>query len=59
MRVLWFCGAFTALATHVALSGAAELESGLAVGDSVSAFQVVKQGGVDDGVEVGKKLCYR
>ena len=30
----------------------------LKVGDGVGAFQVVKVGGVDDGVEVGRGLCY-
>ncbi len=39
---------------------AAELKSGLQVGDSVPAFQVVKQGGApNDKVKVGQKLCYR
>lgn len=38
---------------------AEELQSGLAVGKSVPAFQVVKCGGIEDGVAVGKQLCYR
>ena len=38
---------------------AAEIESGLKVGEGVPAFQVVKIGGADDGVENGKQLCYR
>ena len=39
---------------------AAELQSGLAVGESVPAFYVVKAAGaVDDGVETGDELCYR
>jgi hypothetical protein len=35
------------------------LKSGLQVGDSVGAFDVVKCGGSDDGVSVGQQLCYR
>lgn len=36
------------------------LESGIPVGKSVPAFQVVKAGGApDDGVKVGQQLCYR
>lgn len=30
----------------------------LKVGDGVGAYKVVKAGGIDDGVEVGKTLCY-
>jgi hypothetical protein len=40
--------------------GAEELKSGLAVGQSVGFFQVVKCGGAPkDGVSVGDTLCYR
>lgn len=36
------------------------LESGIPVGKSVPAFQVVKAGGApEDGVKVGQQLCYR
>lgn len=37
---------------------AAELQSGIAVGESVGAYSTTKCGGIDDGVEVGKALCY-
>jgi hypothetical protein len=30
----------------------------LKVGGSVGAYKVVKVGGIDDGVEAGKALCY-
>jgi hypothetical protein len=50
-------------AATVALVGtarAAELKSGLQAGEGIGAFQVEKCGGAaDDGVEAGKKLCYR
>ncbi len=49
--------AMLALATS---ASAAELTSGLAVGDPVPAFNVVKSAGaVADGVECGSELCYR
>jgi hypothetical protein len=36
------------------------LESGIPVGSSVPAFQVVKAGGApEDGIKVGQQLCYR
>lgn len=41
-------------------ASAAELASGLAVGDAVPAWNVVKSAGAaDDGVECGSELCYR
>jgi hypothetical protein len=40
--------------------GADELKSGIPVGKSVPAFQVVKAGGAPkDGVKEGQQLCYR
>lgn len=38
---------------------AAELKSGLQVGDFVGAFDVVKCAGPEDGVQEGQQLCYR
>lgn len=46
----------------MALSGVAtaeELKSGLQVGDPVTPFGVEKCAGVEDGIKVGQKLCYR
>ncbi|HEX4130171.1 MAG TPA: hypothetical protein VHZ24_09015 [Pirellulales bacterium] len=49
-----------ALAAVVAVAYAAELKSGLQSGDAIGAFDVTKvAGATDDGVEVGKTLCYR
>lgn len=31
---------------------------GVAVGDSIGSYACVKSGGIDDGVEVGRSLCY-
>jgi hypothetical protein len=65
MKVFMSCGAAVVLLACAAIAGekgAAEkgLKSGLQVGDSVGAFDVIKCGGVDDdGVSVGQQLCYR
>lgn len=59
MRFLATLGVATALLLGAAVVDAGELKSGLQVGQSVPAFQVVKCGGSDDGVKIGKQLCYR
>jgi len=60
MKALMSCSAAVALLAGVAIAGEKEPKSGLQVGDSVGAFDVVKYGGAeDDGVSVGQKLCYR
>lgn len=46
------------LACAAAPVPAAELQSGIAVGESVGPYSSTKCGGIDDGVEVGKALCY-
>ncbi len=49
-----------ALALSVSLASAEELKSGLQPGENIGAFIVVKcSGALDDGVAVGKSLCYR
>ena len=35
------------------------VQSGLQPGESVDAFQVVKVGGIEDGVQIDEQLCYR
>lgn len=60
MRVFAGFGLAAAFLAGAAAVGAADLESGLKVGDLVGAFDVVKcAGAADDGVEVGDNLCYR
>jgi hypothetical protein len=39
-------------------ASAADVACDLKVGDGVGAYEVVKAGGIDDGVKVGSKLCY-
>ena len=60
MRTMMWMGAAIALATVAARCAEEEktLLCDLKVGDGVGAFQVVKAGGADDGVEVGEGLCY-
>ncbi len=60
MRAFRSVSAVVTLAMLAASCAAEEKASRckLKVGDGVGAFQVVKAGGVDDGVEAGKALCY-
>ncbi|MGD9854583.1 MAG: hypothetical protein AB7U20_06480 [Planctomycetaceae bacterium] len=49
-----------ALAYAGSLCAAEQIKSGPQVGDSLGAFNVTKcAGAVDDGVDIGKNLCYR
>lgn len=49
-----------AIVASVAVVGAEEAKSGLQAGAFIDAFYVTKvAGAADDGVEVGKNLCYR
>ena len=59
MRNLVAFGFAAALLSSACAARAEELESGLEVGQSVGAFDVVKYGGADDGIAVGQQLCYR
>ncbi len=56
MRILAMLGLVMALAS---VATAEELKSGLQVGDSVGVIIVEKCAGIEDGIAVGKKLCYR
>lgn len=59
MTVSMLAWAWLVHAPFSSMAAAAEPSSGLAVGDAVGAFQVVKAGGIDDGVPAGEQLCYR
>jgi hypothetical protein len=60
MRLARNLGLATVALTVATAMGADELKSGLQVGASVGAFQVVKCGGApNDGVKEGAQLCYR
>jgi len=58
MKTLMSVSAALAMALVATSCADAEPGLGLSVGDGVGAFQVVKAGGAEDGVEVGKTLCY-
>ena len=59
MRTVITIGAGALLAIFAGAAPAGEEPGcGLKVGDGAGAFKVVKAGGIDDGVEVGKNLCY-
>ena len=51
-------GALLVILAGAAPAGEEPGHVGLKVGDGTGAFKVVKAGGIDDGVEVGKTLCY-
>ncbi len=57
MRVIGIVGA-AALLLGLGVLGAAELKSGLAVGGKIPKYMGTKLGGGEDGVELGKSLCY-
>jgi len=57
---IFACLAAVALSFSAAFASAEELKSGLAAGERIGAFNVVKvAGAADDGVAVGNELCYR
>ena len=59
MRTSSIMATALACATLWVSSGCAdELTSGVEVGDRIGSYKSTKCGGVDDGVEVGKSLCY-
>ena len=59
MRTLCSYGVAAVFLAGAAAAVAAELKSGLQVGDSVGFFEVVKCAGPEDGVKEGQQLCYR
>lgn len=48
--------AIVSAATTVIAAG--ELTSGIAVGEKVTTYSSTKCGGIDDGIAVGKSLCF-
>jgi hypothetical protein len=42
-----------------AADSTALVKSGPQTGETVDAFQVVKVGGIEDGVQIDEQLCYR
>ena len=59
MKIHVYSAAAVLLVCAVASCLAADPPAGgLAVGDPIGSYSCVKSGGADDGVEVGKSLCY-
>ncbi len=59
MRIGAAVGAAMLLVAGASAAWAAEeLKSGIAVDGAIGAYASTKCGGADDGVEVGKSLCY-
>ncbi|HUG71152.1 MAG TPA: hypothetical protein VMM76_25610 [Pirellulaceae bacterium] len=60
MKSLKFVATVMVLLASVSFVSAEEIKSGLQAGDLIDAFYVTKLAGAeDDGVEIGKNLCYR
>lgn len=59
MRRLCRSGVAAIFLAGAATAAAADLKSGLQVGEFVGAFDVVKCAGPEDGVQEGQQLCYR
>jgi hypothetical protein len=59
MRTFLTLGLAAVATLSVAVAGAEDLKSGLAVGKFVGAFDVEKVAGIEDGVKPGQTLCYR
>jgi hypothetical protein len=53
-----FVGAAMLLFAGAHAARAADLTSGIAVDGKIGAYSCTKCGGAEDGVEVGKSLCY-
>jgi hypothetical protein len=58
MRVTGIACTALLIFAGTAAARAAELTSGIEVDGSVPAYTSTKCGGADDGVELGKALCY-
>ncbi len=60
MRSLAVCGLGAMFVLGGIAAHAADLKSGIPVGEFVPAFDVIKHSGaIDDGVKAGDRLCYR
>jgi hypothetical protein len=62
MRTVSLCGAAALILGLSACAPAVESgpapDSGVAVGGKIGTYKATKAGGVDDGVEAGKSLCF-
>jgi hypothetical protein len=58
MRVTAVVGAAMLVFAGAHAAWAAEITSGIAVDGKIGAYSCTKCGGAEDGVEIGKSLCY-
>jgi len=58
MRTASLCTAAALLLATVACSHAVDVTSGIDVGSKVGSYKATKCGGPDDGIQVGKALCF-
>lgn len=58
MKVTEVLGAAMLLMAGASSALAGELNSGIPIGGKVPAYKATKCGGGDDGVQVGKSLCF-
>jgi hypothetical protein len=58
MRMTTAVGAAMLMVAGAGLARAADLTSGVPVDGKIGAYSSTKCGGADDGVEIGKSLCY-
>lgn len=60
MRAFSVLGAAALMSTLAACAPApaADVASGIEVGGAIGSYTATKVGGIDDGVEAGKSLCY-
>ena len=58
MRIPAMTGVLALLVLAASAVNAAELKSGLQVGDSIVTYTGEKCGGIQDGIAVGRNLCY-
>ena len=58
MKFLTIAGGVAMMLASTSWLSAAELQSGVEVDGKIGPYRGVKVAGCDDGVEVGKSLCY-
>ena len=58
MRIAAAWGAATLIWAASAACSAADVSSGIEVGGKIGSYSATKCGGIVDGVEAGKSLCY-
>ena len=58
MRAIALAGGIALMVATASMLPAAEFESGIGVDGKVGVYRTTKVAGCEDGVDVGKSLCY-